>query len=113
MISNKFDRNENPDWEPDALVEVTFFDRTTPALNGFRPQYKVMADYLTSTHHWFIENGEALPNEPTQAFVKFITPEAYPNCLNPGMEIEVCEGSRVFGTAKVLEVYNEQLLKHS
>jgi len=36
VISDKFDRNENPDWEPDALVEVTFSGRKTIALNGYR-----------------------------------------------------------------------------
>ncbi len=113
VISDKFDRNENPNWEPDALVEVTFTVRRTPALNGYRPQYKVKDDYLTSTHHWFIEKGEAQPNQSTQAFVKFVTPEAYPHCLNPGEKIEVCEGSLVIGWAKILEIYNEKLLKNS
>lgn len=113
MIPDKFDRNENPDWERDAHVEVTFSGRDSVALNGYRPHYKVKGDYLTTTHHWFIENGEAPPNQPTEAFVKFITPEAYPDCLESGMEIEVGEGSRVVGTAKILEVYHEQLLKNS
>ena len=113
MASNKFDRNENPDWEPDALVEVTFTNRKNSALNGYRPHYKVTDDYLTTTHHWFIENGEAEPNKPTKAFVKFITPEAYPNCLNIGMLIEVGEASKIIGSAKILEVYNETLLKNS
>ncbi len=110
---DKFDSNENPNWEPDALVEVTFTGRKTPAKNGYRPHYKVMGDYLTTTHHWFIEAGEALPNVPTQAFVKFITPEAYPNCLNQGMEIEVGEGATVIGNSRILEVYNSELLKIS
>jgi hypothetical protein len=113
VIPDNFARNENPDWEPDALVEVTFTARKTAALNGFRPHYKVKKDYLTTTHHWFIENGVALPNQPTQAFVKFITPSEYPDCLKPGEEIMVGEGSKMVGSAKILEVYNEQLLKKS
>ncbi len=113
MISYKYDRNENPDWEPDALVEVTFSTRTTPVKNGYRPHYKVSEDYLTTTHHWFIDTGEAKPNQPTQAFVKFITPEAYPNCLETGMLIEIGEGVCFVGTAKIIEVYNEQLRRGS
>lgn len=74
MITDKFDSNENPRWEPAALVEVVFHGRGTPATNGYCPHYRVTDDYLTSTIHWFIESGIAMPNEPTQAFVKFITP---------------------------------------
>lgn len=113
MIPDKFDRNDNPDWEPDALVEVTFSGGETIAFNGYRPHYKVKSDYLTTTHHWFIEDGEAEPNVPTQAFVKFITPEAYPHCLTKGMKIEVGEGSVVAGHAEIVEIYNEHLLKNS
>lgn len=113
MISDKYDRNENPDWEPDALVEVVFTGKDSPVMNGYRPHYKVKDDYLTTTHHWFIENGQALPNKSTQAFVKFITPEAYPHSLTSGMEIEIGEGAKVVGTATIQEVYNEQLLKNS
>jgi len=31
---DKFDRSENPDWESDALVEVTFTERARIATNG-------------------------------------------------------------------------------
>ncbi len=111
MVHDKFYRNENPDWEPDAHVEVTFSGKNLAVLNGYRPHYKVKGDYLTTTHHWFIDNDKAQPNEPTEAFVKFITPEAYPNCLESGMEIEIGEGNRVVGNAKILNVYNQKLLK--
>ena len=110
---SKFDRNENPNWKPDALVEVTFTERKIPALNGYRPAYRVLKDYFTTTHHWFIETGQALPKEPTKAFVKFITPEAYPKCLKQEMIIDVTEGSKVIGNSKVIEVYNEELRKDS
>jgi len=113
MIKDKFDRSKNPDWDPDALVEVTFFGRKTIAGNGYRPHYKVMGDYLTTTAHWFIETGEALPNEATLAFVKLVTPEKYPHCLAKDMIIDVGESSKVIGHAKILEVYNELLLQNS
>ncbi|MCX2779297.1 hypothetical protein [Microbulbifer thermotolerans] len=113
MIIDKFDRNENPDWDPDLLVEVTFTEKAVAVKNGYRPNYKVNGDYLTSTHHWFIETGKAEPNQPTKAFVKLITPEAYSHCLDKGMVIEVGEGSRKIGTAKVIEIYNVQLQKNT
>ncbi|WP_226668044.1 hypothetical protein [Microbulbifer aggregans] len=113
MKSNKFDRNENPDWEPDALVRVCFSSKDISVKNGYRPHYKVKDDYLTTTLHWFIDEGFAEPKRPTLAFVKFITPEAYPNCLEVGANIEILEGPRVVGHAEVQEIYNEQLRKNS
>ena len=68
---------------------------------------------MTSTAHWFIETGEAVPNEPTQALVKFVMPENYPHCLAKDMIIDVGESSEVIGHAKILEVYNELLLQNS
>ncbi|CAA0113459.1 Uncharacterised protein [BD1-7 clade bacterium] len=109
MISDKFNRDENPNWEPDALVEFIFFGRSSAVKNGYRPTYRVNGDYLTSTFHWFIDNGKAEPNIPTQAFVKFITPEAYPNCLKEGMILDVIEVPNKVGEAKIIEVYNKQL----
>ncbi len=111
MINDKFDCNEYPTWDPDALVEVTFSSRKYPVRNGYRPHYKVKDDYLTTTSHWFIDTGEALPNVPTKAFVKFITPEAYPHSLSPNMSIEVGEGAHIVGKAKILEIYNTILIK--
>lgn len=108
---DKLDRNENPNWEPDALVEVTLNGRDTPASNGYRPAYRVREDYLTTTHHWFITTATAEPKVPTQAFVKFLTPEAYPKCLKPNMVLDVNEGSRVVGSSKIVEIYNERLRK--
>lgn len=113
MLRDKFDRTENPDWEPDALVEVCFSNKDITVKNGYLPHYKVKEDYLTTTKHWFIEKGEAAPNEPTQAFIKFVTPEAYPNCLVVGEEVDICEGAIIVGTAKIQEVYLELLRKYS
>lgn len=110
-MTDRFDPDENPRWEPDALVEVTFSQRELPVRNGYRPHYKVKKDYLTTTLHWFIENGEAKPNIATLAFVKFITPEAYPYCLEVGQQIEVGEGCNSVGFALVKEIYNQELQK--
>jgi elongation factor Tu len=109
VVISKFDSNENPKWEPDALAEVCFIKRTMTAKNGYRPHYKVNGNYLTTTHHWFIENGTALPNIPTLAFIKFITPEAYPNCLSVGDVLEVGEGQIVIGYSTIKELYNDEL----
>ena len=56
---NKFDSNVNPKWEPDALVQFELFateksGRKREVVNGYRPQYKVRRDYLTSTFHFFL-----------------------------------------------------------
>ncbi len=113
MIVDKFDRDENPDWEPHALVEVNFTNKKIAVKNGYCPLYKIKEDYLTSTKHWFIEKGEAAPNEVTQAFVNFITPDAYPHSLVVGGEVDICEGRNLVGKAKIQEVYLELLCKYT
>ena len=110
---SKFDRNENPNWEPDALVELTFTDRDIEILNGYKPTYQIVPNYLTCTAHWFIENGKALPQVATKAFVKFISQEAYPNSISTNMVLNVTEGSKIVGKSKIIEIYNETLRKDS
>ena len=108
---NTFDCYTNPSWEPDALVEFELLEggRSNPVSSGYRPHYQVKADYLTSVSHFFINSESVLPGQSAQAFVKFITPEAYPGSLREGHKIEVSEGSIVIGRALIKCIYNETL----
>jgi len=113
---NKYDRAINPDWEPDALVSLYMLTeneggRNKPVFSGYRPQYKVLPNYQTSTCHFFLnEDDYYFPGRAEKAFIKFITPDAYPHCFKRNIEIDVCEGSRIVGRATILEIYNELLL---
>jgi translation elongation factor EF-Tu-like GTPase len=75
-------------------------------LSGYRPNYAIRNDYLTSTNHELIDASELAPGTEGRANVWFITPEVYPHSLWPGREITVSEGSRVVGTAIVIHVFN-------
>ena len=101
-------------WLPDALVELSLYTeeqggRRTGVCNNYKPQYRVLDDYLTSTVHAFVDKEIINPGESCNAYVKFITPEYYPNCLFVGRKIYVHEASKIVGLATVIEVYSDQL----
>lgn len=78
--------------------------------SGYRPNYAIRGDYLTSTNHELINASELAPGTEGRANVWFITPEVYPHTLWPGREITVSEGSHVIGTAIVVQVFNPILV---
>jgi elongation factor Tu len=47
-----------------------------------------------------------MPNETTLGTITFITPEAYPHCLWTGKIINIQEGARIVGTAKIIKINN-------
>lgn len=101
--------------KPDAEVVLKLIStdqggKEKTVLSGYRPNYEVMENYLTSVIHELIGQGEITPGSEGLAHVWFISPEAYPHTLWPGREITVSEGSRVIGTAKIISVFNPVLM---
>jgi hypothetical protein len=104
-------RPPNP---PDAIV---LFELTSNAYDGklktvvcgYRPAYKIRPDYFTSAHHEFLDCETVSTAESARAEVWFLSPEAYPKSLWVGRTLEVAEGSRVIGSARVLEILNKDL----
>jgi translation elongation factor EF-Tu-like GTPase len=101
---------------PDVEAEITLFapeagGRSTPAFSGYRPGHKVRDDYITTGVHQYIDRGELAPGETALATITFITPEVYPHCLWVGREIDIQEGSRVLGRARITKIYNAILAK--
>jgi elongation factor Tu len=101
---------------PDVEAEITFLPtaeggRTTPALSGYRPNHKIKTDYLTSGVHYYYDREEVAPGETALGTITFITPEAYPHSLRVGQEIEIQEGARVYGRAKITKIFNPLLEK--
>jgi hypothetical protein len=95
---------------PDVEAEITL-QRT--AQSGYNPQHKVRDDYLSSGTHNYIGCTEVLPGQTVMGTITFITPEAYPHCLWVGREIDIQEGSRVVGRARITRVLNPLLEKTS
>ena len=108
------ENSKSPAWNPDALVMFSLLStveggRKTAATDGYRPHYKIKNDYLTSTAHWFTDQESIFPGSNAKAYIKFATPDAFPNSLSIGQVIEVGEGLKIIGESEVLEIYNEKL----
>ena len=102
--------------EPDVEAEITLFPteaggRQGPAFSGYRPGHKVRDDYITSGEHQYIGRAELAPGETALGTITFLSPEAYPHCLWVGREIDIQEGSRVLGRARITKIYNAILAK--
>ena len=66
-------------------------------------------DYLTTGTHNYFGKDEVLPGETVFGTITFITPEAYAHCLWEGKVINIQEGSKIIGHAKVTKIMNELL----
>jgi elongation factor Tu len=102
--------------DPDVEADITLLStaeggRQTAALSGYRPAHKVRDDYLTTGVHDYIGCGEVFPGQTVRGTITFITPEAYPACLWVGREINIQEGSRVVGIARITKIFNALLEK--
>jgi translation elongation factor EF-Tu-like GTPase len=96
---------------PDVEAEITLLStamggRRLAASSGYRPQHKVRDDYLTTGSHDYLGRAQVYPGETVKGTISFITPEAYPNCLWVGQIIEIQEGSRIVGQAKITKIMN-------
>lgn len=102
---------------PDVEAEITLLateqgGRQSPALSGYRPAHKVRDDYLTTGIHAYFDCDQIRPGQTVLGSITFITPEAYPHCLWVGREIDIQEGSRVVGRARITKILNSVLEKH-
>jgi len=109
-----FGGNMRPPRQPDIEAQVTFLatddgGRSTPALSGYRPNHLVLPDYLTSGHHEYKDKDQVLPGESAIADIWFLAPDQYPHSMQMGAVINVQEGSRLVGHAKVVKTYNKVL----
>jgi len=101
---------------PDVEAEITLLStadggRQTPASSGYRPAHKVRDDYLTTGVHLYLGCDEVLPGRTVRGTITFITPEVYPHCLWVGREIDIQEGGRVVGRARITRIMNAVLDK--
>ena len=83
--------------------------RKSPAVSGYRPAHRVKEDYLTTGAHQYIGTDALHPGDSCEGTITFITPEAYPHCLHVGQVMDIQEGSKIVGTAEIIEIYNKLL----
>jgi hypothetical protein len=99
---------------PDVEAEFTLRSsdaggRETPAISGYRPQHRLLPGHLSSGTHEYANGNSVQPGGTTTGTITFITPEAYPRCLDEHDILEISEGSRVVGRARILAVSNPVL----
>jgi translation elongation factor EF-Tu-like GTPase len=99
---------------PDVEAEITFLrteegGRSAPSFSGYRPNHKVRDDYLTSGIHNYIGCDKVDPGQTALGTITFITPEVYPHCLTIGQTINVQEGGRLIGRARITKILNKVL----
>lgn len=102
--------------KPDVEAEVTLYStaeggRSTPVRTGYRPQHRVLPNYLSSGIHDYLAVSMLVPGQSTFATITFITPHAYPHALAAGDVVEISEGARIVGSARILRVLNPLLLR--
>lgn len=78
--------------------------------SGYKPAHLVRKDYYTTGVHYYIDQERIEYGHTGKAYIKFITPEAYPNCLREGDKIPFCEGEVITGYATIVKVFNRTLL---
>lgn len=98
------------DLKPDVEVIFKFNGaRKGPAYSGYRPAHLIKDDYLTTVVHNYIKPSIALPTSEVFGTIKFITPEVYPHCLWIGKIINIQEGEKIVGSAKIIKILNPLL----
>ncbi len=98
----------------DAFVQVSLLQteaggRAGPIFSGYKGSHLIKEDYLTTGELDLIEIEMLHPGNIATAYVSYLSPEHYPHTLWIGKEMNVQEGSRVVGKAKILEIYNDLL----
>lgn len=78
---------------------------------GYRPHYALRADYQTSVVHEFIDKESVPPGGEVAALVWFLTPEVYTNALWVGQTLDVSEGARIIGEARITRIFNPVLAR--
>jgi hypothetical protein len=100
-----------PPTPPDAIVSFKLTSKAHDGspkmvISGYRPTYKIRPDYLTSTHHEFLDCENVSTGQTACAEVWFLSPQAYPKSLWVGREVDVTEASCLIGMARILEIRN-------
>ncbi|WP_157638769.1 hypothetical protein [Burkholderia ubonensis] len=103
-----------PPRPPDLMVNFSLTVQRSDGslkevISGYRPIYKVRADYLSSAHHEFVDTAGICTGQQGRAEVWLLWPEAYPRTFWIGRRVEVAEGTRVVGVAEVLQILNPLL----
>ena len=98
---------------PDVEVEFKFNEiKTRSVTSGYRPHHEIISGSLTTGVHNYYGVDSVNPGETATGTITFILPEEYPNSLYIGQKINICEGARIVGVARVIKILNPIMQKH-
>ena len=84
-------------------VEAIFFFLDNKKVNeGYRPAHLIKEDYLTTGVHHYYKNDD----DEIRGTITFITPEYYPKSLWIGKILDMYEGGKIIGYAKIVNIFN-------
>ncbi len=95
--------------KPHIKAKITLYDTRTKVYTGYRPAHLIKQGYLTTGIQEYIGTDWLYPNNSTEGYITFCSPEAYPHCLAVGQQICMQEGAKVVGMVEVLEIYEKSL----
>jgi hypothetical protein len=89
--------------------------RKTPVFStGYRPQIKFDFDEMqTSGQQTFLNKEIVYPGDTVEAAIRLLSVEHFENTLIEGMTFEFREGSKIIGTGKIIDIFNDKLEKAS
>ncbi len=97
---------------PDVEVIFNFNGyRKHPEYDGYRPSHELGSGVLTTGIHHYYGTDSVKPNGSAIGTITFISPECYPHSLYVGQEINILEGGRITGVAKIISIINKELDK--
>lgn len=79
--------------------------------SGYRPAFQVNENYVSTGEIELIGRDLLNCGESAEAYVRFLTPNIYPNSMWEGKKLLFMEGNEITGEAIIEEIYNEILLR--
>lgn len=89
---------------------IFFFLDNKKVYEGYRPAHLIKEDYLTTGVHHYYKNDDE--NE-IRGTITFISPEYYPKSLWIGKILDMYEGGKKIGYAKIAKIFNPILKKYT
>lgn len=96
--------------EGDVEAIFYFLDGRKKVYEGYRPAHLIREDYLTTGVHHYYKNDN---RKEIRGTITFITPEFYPKSLWIGKILDMYEGGKKIGYAKIINIYNPILKKYT
>jgi hypothetical protein len=104
--------NKKPDFKAKLVYRTTENGgRKSFANSGYRPQveFNHIPNFSTSGQQVFLEKESVLPGETVNAEISLLTYFGVVGNLSINDTFNFCEGSRIIGTGKIIEILNKNL----